>query len=248
MEDTFFSIKEAANILGCKKSTVYRLLADGWLKRPPGWGLKGESGRVSKKSLVQFMVIDCLSRLPAKTLRGMRNDRKHFVRIFSKIADAKCLSLDERTGKATEPCAPHSNRAQDSTGIGDRGGRRSSQRCLHHDYAEQHQFSFGWRARQLAPRDRAMQDDLVQEMSLAVLEFDQPASSEFLFELASNRAKNYLRYEAARGMLRLSEAREESDRGAEQVSRLNAFIGELLERGVPREWIEEALGARLEAA
>jgi hypothetical protein len=93
-----------------------------------------------------------------------------------------------------------------------------------------------------------MQDDLVQEMSLAVLEFDKPASFEFLFELASNRAKMYLRYEAARGMLRLSEAQEASDKSAEQVSSLNAFIGELLQRGVPREWIEEVVGARLEAA
>jgi hypothetical protein len=170
----------------------------------------------------------------------MKNCRRNFGEIFSEIANANCLSSYEETGKATEPSAPHSNRAQESSG--------QSQRCLHHDFAEQHQYSFGWRARQLAPGDRAMQDDLVQEMSLAVLEFDKPASSEFLFELACNRAKNYLKYEAARGMLRLSEAREESDQCAERMSSLNAFIGELLQRGVPREWIEEALGARLEAA
>jgi DNA-directed RNA polymerase specialized sigma24 family protein len=93
-----------------------------------------------------------------------------------------------------------------------------------------------------------MQDDLVQEMSLAVLDYNEPANFGFLFELAGNRAIDYLRYEAARGMLRLSEAREASDRCAEQMSSLHAFIGELLERGVPREWIEEVLGARLEAA
>jgi DNA-directed RNA polymerase specialized sigma24 family protein len=93
-----------------------------------------------------------------------------------------------------------------------------------------------------------MQDDLVQEMSLAVLEYNEPANFGFLFELAGNRAIDYLRYEAARGMLPLSEAREASDQCAEQMSSLNAFIGELLERGVPKEWIEEALGARLEAA
>jgi hypothetical protein len=49
-------------------------------------------------------------------------------------------------------------------------------------------------------------------------------------------------------MLRLSKARQASDKFAEQMSSLHAFIGKLLERGVPREWIEEALGARLEAA
>jgi hypothetical protein len=65
-------------------------------------------------------------------------------------------------GKAIEPSAPDSNPAQESSGIGGRGGRRSSQRCLHHDFAEQHQLSFGWRARQLARGGPAMQDDLVQ--------------------------------------------------------------------------------------
>jgi DNA-directed RNA polymerase specialized sigma24 family protein len=93
-----------------------------------------------------------------------------------------------------------------------------------------------------------MQDDLVQEMSLATLEYNEPADFEFLFELAGNRAIDYLRYEAARGMLPLSAAREANDRGAEQMSSLHAFIGGLLQRGVPREWIEEALGARLAAA
>jgi excisionase family DNA binding protein len=125
MEDTCFSVEEAASVLGCKKSTVYRLLADGWLKRPAGWGLRGESARVSKKSLFQLMVIDRLSHLPARTLRDMRNGRKNFRRIFSKIANANCLSSYEETGKATEPSAPHSNRAQESSG--------QPQRCLHHD-------------------------------------------------------------------------------------------------------------------
>jgi excisionase family DNA binding protein len=240
MEDTYFSVEEAAKILGCKERMVYRLLDDGWLNRPPGGARNGRRARVSKKSLFQFMVIDRLSGVPAKTLRDLKNGRKSFGKIFCKIANASCLSLDEGTDKATEPSAPHNNRAQESSG--------QSQRCLHHDFAEQHQFSFGWRARQLAPGDPAMQDDLVQEMSLAVLEFDKPASSEFLFELACNRAKNYLKYEAARGMLPLSEAREASDNCAERMSSLHAFIGELLQRGVPREWIEEVLGARLEAA
>jgi hypothetical protein len=51
---------------------------------------------------------------------------------------------------------------------GERNGHNET-RCLHHDFAERHQFSFRWRAWQLAPNDAAMQDDLVQEMSLAAL-------------------------------------------------------------------------------
>jgi hypothetical protein len=56
------------------------------------------------------------------------------------------------------------------------------------------------------------------------------------------------RFSKVEGQGASSEAREESDQCAERMSSLHAFIGELLERGVPREWIEEALGARLEAA
>src|SRR5439155_3314022 len=127
-------------------------------------------------------------------------------------------------------------------------GLRATTTCLHHDFAEQHQFSFGLCARQLAPNDPAMQDDLVQEMSLAVLEYDHPASFDFLFELASNRAKNYLKYEACRGMQSLRKSRHASDNTAERKASLNAFIEELVQRGVPRKWIEEVIDWRLEAA
>ena len=62
-------------------------------------------------------------------------------------------------------------------------------RRRHYDFAAEHQFSFGMLARQLAPGDPALQDDLRQEMSLAVLRFKKKANFNFLFELASNRAK-----------------------------------------------------------
>ena len=88
----------------------------------------------------------------------------------------------------------------------------------------------------------------MQEMSQAVLEYEKEASFEFLFELATNRARNYLKYEACRGMASLDEAREVSDKRAEKVASLNAFIDELLQRGVPMEWIDEVIGYRLEVA
>jgi DNA-directed RNA polymerase specialized sigma24 family protein len=166
----------------------------------------------------------------------MRNARKNFGRIFSQITEANRFSKVEGRGDSPEAQRPAVQ------------NNPERKRCLHHEFVEQHQYSFGWRARQLAPGNPAMQDDLVQEMSLAALEYNEPANFEFLFELAGNRAIDYLRYEAARGMMPLSEAREASDQCAEQMSNLHAFIGELLERGVPKEWIEEALGARLEAA
>lgn len=143
------------------------------------------------------------------------------------MPEAKHFSIDEeRDGTKVKP--------------------EEQKRCLHHGFVQRHQFSFGWQARQLASNDPAMQDDLAQEMSLAVLEYDKPANFEFLFELATNRAKMFLRYEARRGMLSLSQAREASDKLAEKVASLNAFIDELIQRGVPAEWIEEVIGKRLD--
>lgn len=101
---------------------------------------------------------------------------------------------------------------------------------------------------QLAPGDPAMQDDLVQEMSLAVLEYDKPASFDFLFERATSRAKNYLKYEARRGMLSLSEVRHMSDKSADKMASLHDFIDSLMQRGVPAAWIEEVIGERLDVA
>ena len=82
-------------------------------------------------------------------------------------------------------------------------------------------------------------------MSLAILEYNHPASFEFLFELATNRAKNYLKYEVARGTLSLSHARHVSDSLAEKMASLQALIDQLMQRGVPAEWIEEVLGRRV---
>jgi DNA-directed RNA polymerase specialized sigma24 family protein len=96
----------------------------------------------------------------------------------------------------------------------------------------------------LAPRDAAMQDDLVQEMSLAALEYDKPADFDFLFELATNCAKDYLKHEASRGMLSLDAARYARDRHAEETASLERLIENLMASGVPAAWIEEALGGR----
>jgi hypothetical protein len=237
--DRRFTIEEAASILGCSESLIYELLAEGWLKRPVAWAKTGESGRVSEKSLFQFMIMDHVNLLQTKTLRELQNGRKHFGRIFSRNAEANCLSSIEGTGQATEN-APSKSLPQDQS--------EKSKQCRFHNFAAQRQFSFGWKARQLAPGDPALQDDLVQEMSLAVLEYEEDASPEFLFELATNRAKNYLKYEAARGMLALSEAQHVNDLTAARITSLNNFIEELLQRGVPVEWIEEVLGQRLDVA
>lgn len=237
-----FTVEEAASILGCKRSTVYDLLAEGYLSRPSGATKRETGGRVTKKSLYQFVIVNRLNGLPVKVLRELKHGRKLFEKSASKNAEANCLSIVEGTYKAPGPTDPSPYPL--TQGEGEHNGERQK-RCLHHEFAEQHQFSFGWRAQQLAPDDAALQDDLMQEMSLAVLEYDTPASSEFLLELATNRAKNYIKYEAARGMLSLHQARHATDGYAEKMKSLNAFIESLMDRGVPVAWIEEVIGERM---
>ena len=243
MEGTF-TVEEAASILDCDRSVVYELIADRWLHRPEGKTKKETGGKVTQKSLYQFVIIDRLSRLPVRALKELKNNPKLFEKSASKKSTPNRLSIGEEEGEAD----PSPNPEQVGTFGLIPHDSPERKRCLHHDFAEQHQFSFGWRARQLVPDDPSLQDDLVQEMSLAVLQYGQQASSEYLLELANNRAIDYLRYEAARGTLSLKQARHASDKRAEQVASLKIFIGELIQRGVPAEWIEEVIGQRLDVA
>ena len=83
---------------------------------------------------------------------------------------------------------------------------------------------------------------------MVILEYEKPADFEFLFGRASSRAIDYLKYEATCGMLSLEEAGYASKNNAEKAASLNAFIEELEQRGVPREWIDEVIDWRLSAA
>src|SRR5436190_106319 len=98
MEGTF-TIQEAANIMDCKKSWIYELLADGWLCKPPDGTEKKKGGQVTQKSLFQFMVVDRLSRMPKRTLKMLKNNYQQFEKIFSTNAEASCLFTNEGTSK-----------------------------------------------------------------------------------------------------------------------------------------------------
>jgi DNA-directed RNA polymerase specialized sigma24 family protein len=235
MGERHFSVEEAAEILGCGQSTVYRMLTEGWLKRPSGWVKMNGSARVAEKSVFQLMIFDCLSHFPTKTLKEFKNGRKNFSRLFSQIDAPERFSKVEETG-ATPEIASLSVLQKNN----------EERRCLHHDFAAEHQFSFGWIARQLVKGDPALRDDLVQEMSLAVLQYGKPACCEYLLQLAENRAIDYLRYEERRGMMSLGEAQQQGDTFEAKMATLKGLIETLVTRGVPREWIDEVLGERAE--
>ena len=247
MEDKGLSVKEVARILDCSRWTVRRLLANGWICAPVGRPKDRGNVRISQKSVFQFLLYDRLSDLPVRYYRDWKHGRKKIARFLVQVRTANRFSSNEGTPR-TETIEGNS----ESTQLNDPSpcllpqGKGKQQ--LHHDFVVQHQFSFGWRARQLAKEDPALQDNLVQEMSVAVLEHDKPANFVFLLELAGNRAIDYLRYEALHGRMSLREAQRRTQTFAEKMANLNALIDQLRERGIPVAWIEEVLGEKLDVA
>ena len=141
-EGDFFTVEQAAKILDCHRATVYRLLADGWLNGTPGGSKNSRSGRVTQKSLFQFMIIDRLSRLSIKALNELKNGRKHFGRFLSQTANANRFYNKGEDEMNPSPSPLPQERERNS---------QNQTRCLHHDFVEQHYRHFRRRARQLSP-------------------------------------------------------------------------------------------------
>ncbi len=77
------------------------------------------------------------------------------------------------------------------------------------DAAVRLQGKFRWLAARLATKNPHLQDDLVQEMSVAVLECSGDNTDSFYCVRAESRALDYLEYERRRGMKSLEELKEE---------------------------------------
>lgn len=98
-------------------------------------------------------------------------------------------------------------------------------------------------ARRLAENDRATQDDLVQEMCLAVLQCKEPANASFFMSRAKSRAYDYLDRENKRGTVRLEEkhlAREPQAVSSPEILRL------LLDTEIPAAKLREMLGVTID--
>src|SRR5437762_73507 len=122
-EGDCFTVEEAASILDCKRSRVYDLIADGWLHRPAGGTKKETGGRVTKKSLYQFVVVDRLSCLSVRALKVLRNSRKLFEKSASKNDEANRLSMVEGEGNSDPSPYPQGEGENNS---------EERKRCLHH--------------------------------------------------------------------------------------------------------------------
>lgn len=235
----YMTVEEAAKILGCDPRTIRNLLYQRWLEGKQ----MGKSLHVATKSLFQIVVHDRASHLQGRTWSEWQWRRKNFFRFCGKTEVVNCLGTNEERGHPAAKTGSENSPEQDARPL---DARPTSQ--IHHESAANLQFSFGWLASKLAPDDPAMQDDLIQEMSLAVLECSKPgATKSYLIALARCRALNYLAYERLRGMLPLEAARAAADQSEARMASLDSLIEELTRSGIPPEWIEEVLGVRLAA-
>ncbi len=85
----YFSVEQAARIMDCHASSIYRLLAEGWLNGPAGRPFqgerasRGESAMISQKSLFQLMVFDSQKHTNGRKLNHFRQWKKNFKKFFS---------------------------------------------------------------------------------------------------------------------------------------------------------------------
>lgn len=111
------------------------------------------------------------------------------------------------------------------------------------DAALQLQPEFRSIARQLERRDRSLQDDLVQEMSLAVLQQKRTASLKWFLYCGVYAARNYLKRERFRGGISLDQISQLAVESAALAD--ETLVQALLDDGCPASMIEEILDCRL---
>jgi hypothetical protein len=107
----FLTVEEAASIMDCHASSVYRLLAEGWLNGPVGRpdtaerASKGASALISQKSLFQLMVFDSIKNTNGRRPNDFKQWRKNFKKFFSQTVKANRSKESEEKDKKTDPFA-----------------------------------------------------------------------------------------------------------------------------------------------
>jgi hypothetical protein len=105
-----FTIEEAARIMDCHASSIYRLVAEGWLNGPAGRPQKaerasrGKSALISGKSLFQLMVFDSQKHTNGRRLNDFKQWKKNFKKFFSQTVKENRSSQSEEKDK-TDPFA-----------------------------------------------------------------------------------------------------------------------------------------------
>jgi len=261
----YISVDDAAAALGVTPMTVRNLIYEGWLQakcevkqRKMNKKKIRKKWLVSTKSVFQYQFATSLTRKEIITYRRWKLRRRKKSKFSAKDRIANCSCSSERQGcvdnaAATPPPTPSLKGR--GTGAAPSGSEppqtppaEPSEQIEPREAAVRFQFSFGLYARRLAPFDAALRDDLVQEMSLAVLQAPNAGSRGYFLQRAWWRALNYVEYERVRGMTGLEEIEQRKERRDGVWLAFEEKMREIVERGIPYEWIEEILLVWLGAA
>ena len=172
-----YTMKEVSFALKTSEKTLLKRIRSGALKARkmgPSWWIP--------QSALKKWILTSLGIPSGRRLCKISSD----VGIISEQSDGKPSPLNWyiHRGKTTSPDAVESSMLRP------RRAAKKLQRAFR---------NIAWR---LAPMKWDVQEDLVQEMSLAVLECEQPATRSYFLYRAKSRALNYLAYERIRGMPR----------------------------------------------
>lgn len=207
-----FTVEEVASALKTSKKSVLRMLRSKELSGRR----RGRSWSVPKKSLRKWIL----------NAIGMSNPRKTY-----KIIKENGIKVEENRGQVN-PLNRYSLREAPTQFRG---------KLIHaRDAAVELEGSFRYFARKFAKGNGALQDDLVQEMSLAVLTCDHEANRTFFIERAKSRAWDYLDHERIRGMAPLEDVKRHPF-AAESIAD-EALLQLLVMAGIPVAAIANELG------
>ena len=175
-----YLVAEVAKALEASERTILRMLRGGVLKGTK----KQKSWRVSQGSLKKWFLSALGIANTGKSCKSIENSSIKSVQSRGQVASLNRYILRETPVKAA--------------------GRTLNPRIA----VLELQGSFRYFARRFANKNPALQDDLVQEMSLAVLQCDHDANVTFFIERGKSRALDYLEHERIRGMRSLDEVKQ----------------------------------------
>jgi hypothetical protein len=226
MEDEWLSVKEVAEFLKCSTQSVRNLVRGRWVayRRFKGRNNK-KKWRISLTSVKLYILEHSTNRDELKRYRRGKRKIKTSLEITHKTDEPiLCTMKEGPQGKFSSPMSPG-------------------------EIAVRYQSMFAGIAQHLARKDRTLQDDLIQEMTLCVLEHDKPATQSFILTHALWRARDYLKYERQRGMVSLDEIAQYAERDEAEVLDFEWKLRSLIkDYGIPKNWIETVIGMKVEAA
>ena len=180
--DVFYSIQQVAAALEVSKKTIRRRIQYGDLKAIEDCSRIWISQRGLRKWILRAIAIA----RPKRTYAKSKSDG---------------INLEQNIGQSVSDTGYNS---VDTPSMGSLKGKVSDPKLA----AVEMLGTFRYFARKMAPKNPSLQDDLTQEMSLAVVSCNHAANRTFFTQRAKFAAFHYLERESLRGMAGLSEVKK----------------------------------------